>query len=187
MRRGCLICPKTFGTVRCVHCVKSAENKTEKPPDCSSDGFVLVGDERIELPQVESESTALPLCKSPIFYFVSCGVSRSTCAIIPANAVLVKPVFEKSCTFLATNAAAQKFPALKRHPAHRRTEESGPWAGCAFIRAYCSRNRPARFPVRQGRADTAGASNGAGTAADSPALQSGRPEAAPRPCPPGCG
>lgn len=26
---------------------------------------VLVGDERIELPQVESESTALPLCKSP--------------------------------------------------------------------------------------------------------------------------
>ena len=42
-------------------------NKTEKPPDCSSDGFVLVGDERIELPQVESESTALPLCKSPSF------------------------------------------------------------------------------------------------------------------------
>ena len=114
MRCGCLICPKTFGTVRCVHCVKSAENKTEKPPDCSSDGFVLVGDERIELPQVESESTALPLCKSPIFCFVSCGVSRSTCAIIPANAVLVKPVFEKSCTFLATNAAAQKFSALKR-------------------------------------------------------------------------
>ena len=36
-----------------------------------SDGF-LVGDERIELPQVESESTALPLCKSPIF----CCVSR---------------------------------------------------------------------------------------------------------------
>ena len=52
----------------------------------------------------------------PIIWFVSCGVSRSTCAIIPANAVLVKPVFEKSCTFLATNAAAQKFPALKRQP-----------------------------------------------------------------------
>ena len=33
----------------------------------SSDGFSLVGDERIELPQVESESTALPLCKSPLF------------------------------------------------------------------------------------------------------------------------
>ena len=114
MRCGCLICPKTFGTVRCVHCVKSAENKTEKPPDCSSDGFVLVGDERIELPQVESESTALPLCKSPIFCLASCGASRSTCAIIPASAVLVKHFFEKSCTFLATNAAAQKFPALKR-------------------------------------------------------------------------
>ena len=30
-------------------------------------GCGLVGDERIELPQVESESTALPLCKSPLF------------------------------------------------------------------------------------------------------------------------
>ena len=70
-------------------------------------------------------------------------------------------------------------------PAHRRTEATGPWAGIAFIRAYCSRNRPARFPVRQGRADTAGVSNGAGTAAGTPALQSGHPEAEPRPCPPG--
>ena len=133
MRCGCLICPKTFGTVRCVHCVKSAENKTEKPPNCSSDGFVLVGDERIELPQVESESTALPLCKSPIFCFASCGVSRSTCAIIPANAVLVKPVFEKSCTFLATNAATQKFPALKRQPRpqkDRRVRSMG--GGCVY-------------------------------------------------------
>ncbi len=49
------------------------KHKTEKPPDCSSDGFVLVGDERIELPQVESESTALPLCKSPIFYLRLAG------------------------------------------------------------------------------------------------------------------
>ena len=187
MRCGCLICPKTFGAVRCIHCVKSAENKTEKPPDCSSDGFVLVGDERIELPQVESESTALPLCKSPIFCLASCGASRSTCAIIPASAVLVKHFFEKSCTFLATNAAAQKFPALKRQPRPQKDRRVRSVGGGAFIRAYCSRNRPARFPVRQGRADTAGASSGAGTAADTPALQSGHPAAAPRPCPPGCG
>ena len=133
MRCGCLICPKTFGAVRCVHCVKSAENKTEKPPDCSSDGFVLVGDERIELPQVESESTALPLCKSPSSGSCFCGVNRSTCAIIPTNTAFVKPVFEKNCTFLATNAAAQKFPALKRQPRpqkDRRVRSVG--GGCVY-------------------------------------------------------
>ena len=36
----------------------------EKP---QRQGCGLVGDERIELPQVESESTALPLCKSPSY------------------------------------------------------------------------------------------------------------------------
>ena len=43
-----------------------------------SDGF-LVGDERIELPQVESESTALPLCKSPIFCCVLRGEPLNVC------------------------------------------------------------------------------------------------------------
>ena len=45
----------------------------------SSDGFSLVGDERIELPQVESESTALPLCKSPIFCCVLRGEPLNVC------------------------------------------------------------------------------------------------------------
>ena len=42
-------------------------------------GCGLVGDERIELPQVESESTALPLCKSPIFCFVLLGEPLNVC------------------------------------------------------------------------------------------------------------
>ena len=128
--------------------------QNKKPPNCSSDGFVLVGDERIELPQVESESTALPLCKSPIFCFASCGVSRSTCAIIPASAVLVKHFFEKSCTFLVTNAAAQKFPALKRQPRpqkDRRVRSVG--GGCVYsglllqksARAVSSAAGPGRY------------------------------------------
>ena len=161
--------------------------QNKKPPNCSSDGFVLVGDERIELPQVESESTALPLCKSPIFC--------SCLAVLAAQRVLLYPQMRRLSSLFLKKVALFWQPTQQRKsflhsndkPAHRRTEESGPWAGVAFIRAYCSRNRPARFPVRRGRADTAGASSGAGTAADSPALQSGRPEAAPRPCPPGCG
>ena len=32
----------------------------------SSEAAAVVGDERIELPQTESESVALPLCKSPL-------------------------------------------------------------------------------------------------------------------------
>ena len=51
---------------------KSTENKNSQSNNGCSTGNRLVGDERIELPQVESESTALPLCKSPI----SCCVSR---------------------------------------------------------------------------------------------------------------
>ena len=187
MRCGCLICPKTFGTVRCVHCVKSAENKTEKPPDCSSDGFVLVGDERIELPQVESESTALPLCKSPSFG--SCFAVRAAQRVLlyPQMRYLSSLFLKKVALFWQPTQQRKSFPHSNDTPAHRRTEATGPWAGVAFIRACCPRRRPARFPVRQGRADTADAASGAGTAADSPALQSGRPEAAPRPCPPGCG
>ena len=52
-----------------------------------SDGF-LVGDERIELPQVESESTALPLCKSPLF-----GFALSTEALLTRNIIQPPPPF----------------------------------------------------------------------------------------------
>ena len=52
-----------------------------------SDGF-LVGDERIELPQVESESTALPLCKSPLF-----GFALSTEAPLTRNIIQPPPPF----------------------------------------------------------------------------------------------
>ena len=52
-------------TRRATNC--AMPRKYRNPMGCG-----LVGDERIELPQVESESTALPLCKSPI----SCCVSR---------------------------------------------------------------------------------------------------------------
>ena len=51
-------------TRRATNC--AMPRKYRNPMGCG-----LVGDERIELPQVESESTALPLCKSPLFGFVS--------------------------------------------------------------------------------------------------------------------
>ena len=47
-------------TRRATNC--AMPRKYRNPMGCG-----LVGDERIELPQVESESTALPLCKSPLF------------------------------------------------------------------------------------------------------------------------
>ena len=48
----------------------------------------VVGDERIELPQVESESTALPLCKSPLF-----GFALSTEALLTRNIIQPPPPF----------------------------------------------------------------------------------------------
>ena len=51
-------------------------------------GCGLVGDERIELPQVESESTALPLCKSPLF-----GFALSTEAPLTKNIIQPPPPF----------------------------------------------------------------------------------------------
>ena len=52
----------------------ASSSRTRRATNCamprkyrSRMGCGLVGDERIELPQVESESTALPLCKSPLF------------------------------------------------------------------------------------------------------------------------
>ena len=52
----------------------------------------LVGDERIELPQVESESTALPLCKSPIFGFVA-GVSTADKGYYTTAGIFCQPFF----------------------------------------------------------------------------------------------
>ena len=59
----------------------ASSSRTRRATNCamprkyrSRMGCGLVGDERIELPQVESESTALPLCKSPIFGCVSRAV-----------------------------------------------------------------------------------------------------------------
>ena len=55
-------------TRRATNC--AMPRKYRNPMGCG-----LVGDERIELPQVESESTALPLCKSPLF-----SLSAAPCA-----------------------------------------------------------------------------------------------------------
>ena len=63
---------------------------------------LLVGDERIELPQVESESTALPLCKSPSdFDFLSGGESFAlpTVIIILRLDGIVNPQNKKSGIF----------------------------------------------------------------------------------------
>ena len=55
-------------TRRATNC--AMPRKYRNPMGCG-----LVGDERIELPQLESESTALPLCKSPLF-----SLSAAPCA-----------------------------------------------------------------------------------------------------------
>ena len=67
---------------------KSTENKNSQSNNRCSTGKRLVGDERIELPQVESESTALPLCKSPLF-----GFALSTEAPLTKNIIQPPPPF----------------------------------------------------------------------------------------------
>ena len=67
---------------------KSTENKNSQSNNGCSTGNRLVGDERIELPQVESESTALPLCKSPLF-----GFALSTEAPLTKNIIQPPPPF----------------------------------------------------------------------------------------------
>ena len=67
---------------------KSTENKNSQSNNGCSTGKRLVGDERIELPQVESESTALPLCKSPLF-----GFALSTEAPLTKNIIQPPPPF----------------------------------------------------------------------------------------------
>ena len=54
---------------------------------------ILVGDDGIEPPQVESESTALPLCKSPMTFAWSNKCSQQL-FIIAAECVFVNRFFE---------------------------------------------------------------------------------------------
>ena len=68
-------------TRRATNC--AMPRKYRNPMGCG-----LVGDERIELPQVESESTALPLCKSPLF-----GFAFSTEALLTRNIIQPPPPF----------------------------------------------------------------------------------------------
>ena len=68
-------------TRRATNC--AMPRKYRNPMGCG-----LVGDERIELPQVESESTALPLCKSPLF-----GFALSTEALLTRNIIQPPPPF----------------------------------------------------------------------------------------------
>ena len=68
-------------TRRATNC--AMPRKYRNPTGCG-----LVGDERIELPQVESESTALPLCKSPLF-----GSVLSTEALLTRNIIQPPPPF----------------------------------------------------------------------------------------------
>ena len=68
-------------TRRATNC--AMPRKYRNPMGCG-----LVGDERIELPQVESESTALPLCKSPLFSF-----ALSTEAPLTKNIIQPPPPF----------------------------------------------------------------------------------------------
>ena len=68
-------------TKRATNC--AMPRKYRNPMGCG-----LVGDERIELPQVESESTALPLCKSPLF-----GFALSTEALLTRNIIQPPPPF----------------------------------------------------------------------------------------------
>ena len=68
-------------TRRATNC--AMPRKYRNPMGCG-----LVGDERIELPQVESESTALPLCKSPLF-----GFALSTEAPLTRNIIQPPPPF----------------------------------------------------------------------------------------------
>ena len=73
----------------------ASSSRTRRATNCamprkyrSRMGCGLVGDERIELPQVESESTALPLCKSPLF-----GFAFSTEALLTRNIIQPPPQF----------------------------------------------------------------------------------------------
>ena len=84
-------------------------------------GCGLVGDERIELPQVESESTALPLCKSPLFGFALSTEAPLTKNIIQPPPPFVNHFFDFSVhvfSVFPTSAFSRlfSFPALDTRP-----------------------------------------------------------------------
>ena len=101
-------------TRRATNC--AMPRKYRNPMGCG-----LVGDERIELPQVESESTALPLCKSPLF-----GFALSTEALLTKNIIQPPPPFVNHFfdfsvhvfSVFPTSAFSRLFssPALDTHP-----------------------------------------------------------------------
>ena len=66
---------------------------------------ILVGDDGIEPPQVESESTALPLCKSPMTFAWSNKCSQQL-FIIAAECVFVNRFFK---IFAKIRKALRKF------------------------------------------------------------------------------
>ena len=68
-------------------------------PDERSTEERLVGDERIELPQVESESTALPLCKSPISCCVSLQRTGQRVLLYLSSLILSSRNLKKSASF----------------------------------------------------------------------------------------
>ena len=53
-------------TRRATNCATPRTHTKRKNRSSKNAAAILVGDDGIEPPQVESESTALPLCKSPI-------------------------------------------------------------------------------------------------------------------------
>ena len=80
---------------------------------------ILVGDDGIEPPQVESESTALPLCKSPMTFAWSNKCSQQL-FIIAAECVFVNRFFKfllRQCRIiLSADAASEKCKLLsKKH------------------------------------------------------------------------
>ena len=88
-------------TRRATNC--AMPRKYRNPMGCG-----LVGDERIELPQVESESTALPLCKSPLF-----GFALSTEALLTRNIIQPPPPFVNHFFDFSVHAINQSTSATK--------------------------------------------------------------------------
>ena len=80
---------------------------------------ILVGDDGIEPPQVESESTALPLCKSPMTFAWSNKCSQQL-FIIAAECAFVNRFFKfllrQYRIILSADAASEKCKLLsKKH------------------------------------------------------------------------
>src|SRR5699024_10137886 len=85
---------------------------------------LLVGDERIELPQVESESTALPLCKSPSGFGLAAGalptviiILRFVAVVNPQNQHLGQKGKKDRCR-AKLRAKMRPLPRAARHILH---------------------------------------------------------------------